>query len=402
MEPSRASMEMPRFVNPTGSSLPIKPPFSFAGMTARVFPLRANIDSLQRFVDNLLNFIPPEVGRFRVPAPYVYLMMLDYGKLALEATNLGWLAQREIMFCVPLEWYKVVDGRWVFNDWATVAPFIYVDDDLSMGLGRTVYGWPKTIATLTPTIAAWMENPVAQVTQATVSTMVFPKLYYGRKLEEHVFLQVERTPPISSFRIPPDVASPIAPWVIASNLAEAATGLGRDAVGVLRGLGIVPMNEGSSAANSMAMMGQMAQSAFPLRPNLSANTLNLKQFRRSNPPERYGFQALTNGPMRLTSFNRMGLLGQERMLFGDLSGGYSIKLHQWPSLPIVEALGLQVAKRWVGADGVGAESVGIVELKPVLPFWYDVNMEYLGGSNVVRRGDDAVWHEDSTGRRFEP
>ena len=104
-------------------------------MTARVFPLRANIDSLQRFVDGHLNFIPPEVGRFRVPAPYVYLMMLDYGKLALEAANLGWLAQREIMFCVPLEWYKVVDGRWVFSDWATVAPFIYVDDDLSMGAG---------------------------------------------------------------------------------------------------------------------------------------------------------------------------------------------------------------------------------------------------------------------------
>ena len=150
-------------------------------MTARVFPLRANIDSLQRFVDGHLNFIPPEVGRFRAPAPYVYLMMLDYGKLALEAANLGWLAQKEIMFSVPLEWYKVVDGRWVFHDWATVAPFIYVDDDLSMGLGRTVYGWPKTIATLTPTIAAWMEDPVAPVTQATVSTMVFPKLYRGQE-----------------------------------------------------------------------------------------------------------------------------------------------------------------------------------------------------------------------------
>jgi hypothetical protein len=164
----------------------------------------------------------------------------------------------------------------------------------------------------------------------------------------------------------------------------------------------MPMNEGSSAANSMAMMGQMAQSAFPLRPNLSANTLNLKQFRRSNRPERYGFQALTNGPMRLTSFNRMGILGQERVLFGDLSGGYSIKLHQWPSLPIVETLGLQVARRWIGAEEVGAEGIRIVELKPVLPFWYDVNMEYLAGSNVVRRGDDGVWHEDSTGRRFEP
>ncbi len=203
------SPHLPLFSDAPGGSLRIQPPFSFAGMTARVFPLRANIDSLQRFVDGHLNFIPPEVGRFRVPAPYVYLMMLDYGKLALEAANLGWLAQREIMFCVPLEWYKVVDGRWVFSDWATVAPFIYVDDDLSMGLGRTVYGWPKTLARLTPTIAAWMENPVAPVTQATVSTMVFPKLYYGRKLEEHVFLEVERTPPISTLPHPSRSREPV-------------------------------------------------------------------------------------------------------------------------------------------------------------------------------------------------
>ena len=101
--------------------------------------------------------------------------------------------------------------------------------------------------------------------------------------------------------------------------------------------------------------------------------------------------------MQLTSFNRMGILGQERMLFGDVSGGYTIKLHQWPSLPIVETLGLEVSRRWIGG-----EEVGIVELEPVLPFWYDVNMEYLSGSNVVRRSDDGVWHEDSTGRRFEP
>ena len=50
------------------------------------------------------------------------------------------------MFCIPIEWYKLVDGRWVFHDWAMVAPFIFVDDDLSMTLGRTVSGWPKTLA----------------------------------------------------------------------------------------------------------------------------------------------------------------------------------------------------------------------------------------------------------------
>ena len=54
--------------------------------------------------------------------------------------NYGWLAQREILFNIPLEWYVVKDGKWVFKDWASFSPFIYVDDDMSMTVGRMVYG----------------------------------------------------------------------------------------------------------------------------------------------------------------------------------------------------------------------------------------------------------------------
>src|SRR5262249_40143144 len=158
---------------------------------ARVFPLRANIDTLQSFVDSRLNLIPEEVGRFQVPVPYAYLMMLDYGKLAAKATNLGWFSQKEILFAIPLEWYKVENGRWVFHDWATVAPFIFVSDDVSLTLGRTVYGWPKAKATLSPTTALWMTDPTASINQATVATMVFPRLYKGMQLESHTFLEVE-------------------------------------------------------------------------------------------------------------------------------------------------------------------------------------------------------------------
>src|SRR5262249_35220000 len=149
-------MNLPKFA---GRSLEAKPPFYFKNITTSVFPLRAQIDPLQRFCDSYLNIIPPELGYFRASVPFVYLMMVDYGKMAVAAKNLGWVSQREMLFCVPVEWYRVVDGRWIFQDWATVAPFIYVDSPISMTLGRTVWGWPKALVNLAPQLTGWIQDP---------------------------------------------------------------------------------------------------------------------------------------------------------------------------------------------------------------------------------------------------
>lgn len=389
---------MPRFNDLQGScyySLPLKPPFSITNLSSRLFPLRANLDAVQSFCDNYVNIIPKEVGRFRACSPYLFLMMLDYGSLALEATNLGWFSQHEIMFCVPVEWYKVVNGEWIFHDWCMLTPFIFVDDDLSLNMGRTVAGWPKTLVSMTPTLSQWMKNPLAPVSEATVSAGVFPELYAGKRMEERVFLEIERNAPVSAMRLPVDTRSPMAPWTIASNMAESMSRLGRDSLNAMRGLGIMPTHAGATPANYQRMMQNAASSMNPRQPNLTSNILNLKQFRASEEPDRYCYQALTIGAMKFTSFNGMGLLGEQALMAGDLSGGYSIKLHEWPSLPITRLLGLDVTRRWAGN---GAE---VAELKPVMPYWYDCNMTYDTGYNVAWRTRDAIWH-DLQGRTYEP
>jgi hypothetical protein len=387
--------ELPKFRDPSNAFL-ATPPFSFQGMTVRMFPLRANIETLQDLVNHRLNLGPPEVAHFRASAPYAYLMMMDYGELALEATNLGWLSQKEILFAVPLEWYKVENGRWVFHDFAMFTPYIFVTDEISMTLGRTVYGWPKAIATLSKSTFDWMTNPAASIQQASIKTKVFPLLYKGLKLQSKVFLDVECLPAITTFDVPFESRIPVAPWTWASNVAAAWTGFARDTVGLLRGFDLLPMDERTTPDNYIAMMARGVQSASPFKPNLAVNTINLKQFRRSDWPERYAYQALTNGPMKLTSLNRFGISGEERILLGDVSGGYSIKLYEFPSLPIIDKLGLEVFRRWTGEDTT------VAELKPVLPFWYDVNMDYGAGHNLAYRGDDGIWHEESTGRAFPP
>jgi hypothetical protein len=388
-KPDTSTMEMPKFGDLQGSyySLPLKPPFSITNLSCRLFPLRANLSSVQSFCDNYVNILPGEIGHFRPCSPYLFLMMLDYGSLALEATNLGWFSQHEIMFCIPTEWYRIEKGKWVFQDWAMLTPFIFVDDDLSLNMGRTVAGWPKTYASMTPTLSAWMRDPLAPVSEATASAMVFPELYAGKRQEERVFLEIERTAPMSNMRLPFNTNSPITPWSIAANAAKSVAGLQRDALGMMGGLGLMPMHDGSTPENYRAMMRNMATSINPFRPNMSSSILNVKQFRASEDPDKYCYQAVTIGAMKFTKFNGIGLLGEQAVALGDLSGGYSIKIHEWPSIPITRLLGLEVEKRWRG-DGVN-----VAELKPVMPYWYNANMDYQTGYNVGWRSRDGIWHD---------
>lgn len=382
-------MTMPRFSDPSWfNSLPLLPPFYFEDMTTRVFPLRSSIASLQNLINRLINDIPPEVGRFQALAPYTFLMMIDYGKLAAQAANLGWLAQHEVMFAVPVGWYRLVDGRWQLNGFAWVTPFIFVDSDIALTLGRQVYGWPKLLQHLTPTVSDWMEDPRADVRSATLSTKVFDAVYTGGEQVPRVFLEVNSCAPSLQMQVPVDLNEPFLPWNMWGNWAKAISQGGWDMMGTMRGLGIAPPNVYTEANGRALMDSLMGAVLDPSVPDITFNTLNLKQFRDSEHPENYCYQALTSANMIVKSFNRGGMLGDASSLAGDGSGGYKIRLHKWPSLPIVDTLGLEVSRQWRG-DGVD-----VVELEPVRPFWYDIDMSYERGRNLCYRTFDRVWRDE--------
>jgi hypothetical protein len=106
-----------------------------------VYPLRANIARLSYFIDQYLNLArPAEIVRFRPALPFVYLMAMNYGRMVVTVRNMGWVPQNEVAFVVPLERHQLIDGEMVFQGFAAVSPFIYVDDDISMLTGREVYG----------------------------------------------------------------------------------------------------------------------------------------------------------------------------------------------------------------------------------------------------------------------
>ncbi|NIP95186.1 MAG: hypothetical protein GWO24_17750, partial [Akkermansiaceae bacterium] len=76
------------------ASMQISPPFSFKDVTTCVFPLRASLPRLRHFCDAYLNQAG-DLVRFEPFIPYVYLAIVDYGKMSIEAANLGWLSQHE-------------------------------------------------------------------------------------------------------------------------------------------------------------------------------------------------------------------------------------------------------------------------------------------------------------------
>lgn len=377
----------------TNDPLPLKPPFVFNGLSARIFPLRANLDALQQVCDGYLNIVPESAGRFRVSLPYVLLMVLDYGQIAETVARTGWFAQVEVFFGVPVEWYKFVNGQWIFHDWAIITPYIFVDDDLSVQTGRIVYGFPKVLAKVTKTKSEWVTSPLAPYTLARVETMVFPEAYAGTSLQIKPFLEILRAQN-SNVQIPFDPKSPMAPWTMMSNLAEAIGGFARDAMWLAQSSRIFPFNPAVLPGVLQSMLARMTADSNPFGPGFVQNSLNLKQFRLSNDPSRICYQSLTNGRMRMTSFNHGGLLGEYHALMGDISGGHTILLYEHSSLPVVRTLGLETDQSWATA-----ENVNVAAIKPVMPFWIDIDVEYEVGENVAWRGDDGVW-KDSAGVAF--
>src|SRR5215472_15574359 len=378
----------------TNNPLPIQPPFVFTGMSARVFPLRAHLGTLQRVVDGYMNFVPPQAGYFRVPMPYVFVMLLDYGQVGEAVARIGWFAQTEVFFMVPLEWYKFVNGKWVFHDWAVITPYVFVNDEFSVPLGRTVFGFPKVLARVVSTPDAWIKDATAPVTLARVDTAVFPETYQGTEIENRPLLEVERST-ISNLQMPFVSSSPTMPWEIATNMARAAAGFGRDALWLAQSMRLSPINPGSDPGTIQAMLSRMAPWFAPGGKGFVQNSINLKQFRRSEKPSEFCYQALTNGRMETRAFNGAGLLGEYFTMLGDLSGGHTLRLYEYASLPLVRTLGLEVDRQWQ------SEGCVVNELKPVVPFWLDVDIQYDQGDNLAWRAADGVWR-DGTGAPFDP
>lgn len=359
------------------------PPYDFLGVTMRVFPLLADLHRLQGFCDSYLNLMPREIAFFRPSVPLVLLVLVDYGKMVSEVRQIGWVSQRETAFIVPLAWMREVDGEEVFVDWASVAPYIFVDQPMSVATGREVYGWPKERGWFEPGTDSWTDVHETVPFRFQLSTKVYPHQPPEPGLGVRTLYTIRERPSQSLFGWPPSVETILNPFRTMSHLLgssqpliTAATGMWSSA---LRG---GPESWNASARVMMEMIGAV----WPLANttelgNPVSNTINLKQFRDASDPSLLCYQALTNARMIGLRYGSASLMGTPSLLSGDPSGGFEVDIHAYSSYPIVQHLGLLTRPTKRNVD----------RLKPLFPFEIDLDLRYRAGEIVCWRSKHFDW-----------
>jgi len=390
-----------------------QPRIAFTGVTARAFALKASINQLQRFCDNYLNFVD-EPGDttghyFKAALPFVYLQMINYGKMSTESENLGWIAQHEVLFSVPVEWYvqNPETGKLEFKDWALVCPYVFVDNDQSLQTGREVFGWTKARSWLQPMTTSWTTDPRMPRQLLTLRTEMFPKLYDGQTQEPRTLIEIVQDAPPSLFRNPlarNDAFNPL--WSIPQAMRQSYS-LMLGAFEAAAGLPILGYQRSRDVTSSGRMLRKAMQTYRGLLPWMSArpntmeqahalsrsnaaspyvNNVTLKQFRDAQEPELACYQALVNSKIAVENYHDGGLLGGPSVLMGDLTGGYRIRVHDYAEQPIVSTLGLEVA----GTESAGQDHK-VDTLTPVLPFWMSCDLRYDLGERLCWRTKHKKW-----------
>jgi hypothetical protein len=372
--------ELPLYNQALGAAqntLVVAPPFTYPGVTARVFPLRSNLNLLRAFCRRYLNVSPNY--KFVPYLPYVLLVVLDYGRMSLEELNLGWVSQHEVLFEVPLAmWRRDRLGRWAFQKWVVNPPFIVVDNPASLTTGREAYGWPKVLARLQDSPERWLMDPRNPIRLLTLDVVGLDSDAPDDRL-----LEIDQQPGLNPSLVPLDLDT-IDSFGRLSLLSRTSMSVARDLAQLLVGAPLYGFGSEGSADRREILPGSLRRLLRFLRePSLSVVTL--KQFRDSQDPTLICYQALVESRLGIARFNRGGFLGLDNLLRGDLTGGFRIRLHDNPAFPIIESLGLQVAQERT----VRGRTVSFLE--PLFPFWESVDLTYGTGETLCWRTRGKFW-----------
>jgi len=109
-----------------------------------------------------------------------------------------------------------------------------------------------------------------------------------------------------------------------------------------------------------------------------SNHISLKQFPDAADPNKACYQAIVRSSAKFLKANDAGLLYDP--ISGDPSGGLSIRIHDVE--PIVETLGIQATKE---------PGQNFATVKPVFPFWWNIDVGYGSAENLCWRTKTSYW-----------
>ena len=363
----------------------------------QVYPLRADMAVMRQFIDSYLNFVDDECSLpfyFKPAMPYVMLQILYYPYLAVTTGNTVWLTQREVSFSVPLECYRVErHGKRVFNHYATCSPFLYLDVQPTITSGRDIFGLPKVALRFQPL------EPFFRPEEPSLLTDLRLRCTGPTGDEYNPLLKVFGDPPrFTSTNMVNDGLSTI-PGAARSWIAM-MTGMWEQTVqpparGYERTRDLASILEMSRAGVDLVVSSLPAFSLYrsaledydstadiQLGP-MNIDMVSLKQFRDAEETDYACYQSLVSSLLYMDRINAGGSLGDP--LSTDLSGGTFVKIHDIPSQPLINSLGLVTESR---AD---TERGSVWTLRPQSPFWLNVDLSYSLGVNLSWRTKDRLW-----------
>jgi Acetoacetate decarboxylase (ADC) len=148
-----------------GGELVYQPPFAAAGVEYYGFILDADKGKLEELCDRYLN-APLGGGRRFVPAGgFVLLACCNLSSLRSTTppyNNFGNFVEHEVAF-----WVMVIDKSRERLYW--FIPYIFIDNTYAMAMGRELYGFPKSIGTIS------LPTSPAQAEQFSLDTLVVKK-----------------------------------------------------------------------------------------------------------------------------------------------------------------------------------------------------------------------------------
>jgi hypothetical protein len=459
------------------------PPFNFKDVIGRVFPLKADLRRLERFCDSFLNSLMRANGKeqheFRPAVPYVLLAVLHYGQMFSAEPDgrdtsddlfqrhqlppqsnqpRAWASQNEVAFLVPVEWYQKENARWVFHDWAYATPFIFVDEDYSLMLGREVYGWPKLAASFSPQPEGpWITQPQNRSRVLTLRTssplkgvVRRTKLNVPQEEELETLLAIELESPAVFSQLRPDsnpfeilLSGPqtlLGTWAAMYDWIGTLSGLplvGNRAIfdqrlqsdliaKGLRNLGVlwsdIPRGQALNALLPGFSYEQAWDSLFRglssdaervrvleerkritnRRPESAfvANQITLKQFPDTDDDNFSCYQAIVRSPMRITRYHNGGFLGDSNLLRGDPTGGFRVRFYY--SDPAQEDMGSLILDQ-LGLEFMTRQETEanryVATMNPFYPVWFEGDFHYGKGKKIwcrVRNGDPESFPVDTT------
>jgi hypothetical protein len=362
-----------------------------------VYPLRADMATLRRFVDSYLNFFD-DVRRppfyFQPAMPCVLLLLMHYPWLSVPTQNLTAFEQHELSFTIPLECYAVEDGVLVFKQFALCTPFLYLDRSLSILAGRDLFGLPKIALKFAPVHPP--DVPTAPAQQVALKLRV-PSL----KGDTYIpFIEIFRDPrPFSSGRHFPADSLTAVPKAIQSYFSVAAEqwySLLRFPIG-----GYEQARDTQSLLSMTRQLSDLISNQLPLFPlyrlapkpysstadvhlaSTYMDLISLKQVRDAEETDLVAFQSVVRSTMYL---DRLGDFGWLCGPFGeDPTTDINIHIHSVVDQPVIQSLGLEVYSQQGAAD----QQISV--LKPRFPYWVKLDLVYGLGSNLYWRGKTNWW-----------